>query len=207
MYDTSTFFNWTVKSESREGSDPTLLWISRMTSGQWLTQWKHLKKWLDACLLVCFPIKLDSDSYKTKRRIFLQLTGKRSPTGTAEELTQPAQPGAGGGWATASCGSRDVSWLTHGSCQGNPVLSENLPALWHTKLQRLAGRVCAQSSQGLTKHGKWQPCYTPSPPLCGAAGRNGRTNASQWPIPQSPPRSLNSDLTEQTLQWLKCSHI
>lgn len=104
MYDTSTFFNWTVKSESREGSDPTLLWISRMTSGQCLTQWKHLKKWLDACLLVCFPIKLDSEIrfwlIQDKEKNFSSVNRKEKPNRNCRRA-HPASP------------ARSRRWLSH----------------------------------------------------------------------------------------------
>lgn len=66
-----------------------------MIPRQCLVHRRHFKKLLDGCLLICFPIKLDSGLYKTKRRIFLQWTGKRSLTGTVGKGLSKlrAQPG------------------------------------------------------------------------------------------------------------------
>lgn len=64
---TSSLFNWTVKSESRDSSNPTLLNVKNDIRTVPSTQETFLKKLLDECLLVCFPIKLDSDSYIRQR--------------------------------------------------------------------------------------------------------------------------------------------
>lgn len=92
------------------------------------------------------------------------MTGKRSLTGTIGKQLSKLRPAKRQAVAepTAFQGNRDVSRLSCGSCQESPVLPESLPALWHTRSQTLAGRVCAQTSQGLTKHGKWQPSTHPA---------------------------------------------